>query len=90
MHKYRLSDDDLESSSAEKALGVLVDTKLTMSQKSEGQWLPWLHSHQIDKGDPTPMHDPIKTHLECCAQCWATVQEKHKHTEMSPENCYER
>lgn len=76
MHHYRLAAGHLEISSAEKALGLLMATKLAMNQQLEGQWPPWLHwaehSHQIDEGNLTPMHNPSETHLECCVQCWVS------------------
>ena len=33
MHQYRLGDDMLERSSAERYLGVLLDNRLAMSQQ---------------------------------------------------------
>jgi len=43
MHQYSLAADCLENCSAEKALGILVDTKLTMNKQCEGQQPPGLH-----------------------------------------------
>ena len=40
MHQYRLVDDWIESSFAEKDLGVLVDNEYTVPSCSEGQQHP--------------------------------------------------
>ena len=60
----------LESSSAERDLGVLVGTKLTMARHGmEGQWYPGLHEEegcqQVKGGDPSPLLCPGETQLEC-------------------------
>ena len=69
-HKYRLGDEWIESSPAEKDLGVLVGGKLPMSQQCalaspESQPCPGLHQEkcgqQVKGGDSPPLLCPRET-----------------------------
>ena len=67
MHQYRLGVDLLESSSAERDLGVQVDDRLTMSQqcalaakKANGilGCIKETCGQQDKGGSPSPLHCP--------------------------------
>ena len=77
MHQYRLGDDPLKRSSAEKDLGALVDIKLTMRQqcalvtKKVSDILGCIAKSVASRSKEVilPLYSAlVRPHLECCVQ----------------------
>ena len=85
MHKYRLGDEWIESSPAEKDLGVLVDGKLTVSQKcvltaqKSNHILGCIKRSVASRSREVilPIYSALmRPHLEYCVQLWGPQHKK--------------